>query len=174
MNRRFIPTYLAKSIFEITPEFYKKEKISVIFTDLDNTLGSYKDKEAGEEAKRWIKTMKEAGIEVYITSNNTSARVTRFAESLGIKNFSGLAKPFSAKLRKLIVDLNLKKENIVLVGDQIQTDVIAGNGALIRTILTDPIAKIDPIWTKFNRLFDKPRRKTIIKKKLAKSWKEYL
>ena len=85
-----------------------------------------------------------------------------YAESLGIKVFSGLMKPFSGPLKKLIQNEGFKKEEVVLIGDQVLTDVKAGNGAGIMTILTEPISKGDIIWTRFNRVFEKKKRKKIL------------
>ena len=42
MLKRFIPTFYSKSIFDVPLDFYKKNNIKIVFTDLDNTLDSYK------------------------------------------------------------------------------------------------------------------------------------
>ena len=42
----------------------------------------------------------------------------------------------------------------------------------IRAILTEPLDPHEPPWTKFNRIFDKPKRKKIFARHLAPDWKE--
>ena len=71
-------------------------------------------------------------------------------------------KPFSGPLKKLIERQGFKKEEVVLIGDQVLTDVKAGNKAGIMTILTEPISEGDIIWTRFNRVFEKKKRKKIL------------
>lgn len=172
MNKIFIPTHLAKSIYSLSPETLKSLNIKTVLSDLDNTLASFRSKDADEKTLEYINNLKENGIAFYIASNNTSERVRRFASTLGIKTLSGLRKPLSRKLKKLLKSEGLDPETTVLIGDQIMTDVIAGNGAGIRTILCDKLVKEDPPWTKFNRLFEKGKRKKIVEQELSKYIKE--
>jgi len=158
----WFPTYRANSIFEIPLSFYAEHGIKVVLSDLDNTLDDYRVQTPSPRTRELIENLKKAGIEFYIASNNTSKRVSVYAESLGIKVFSGLMKPFSGPLKKLIQNEGFKKEEVVLIGDQVLTDVKAGNGAGIMTILTEPISKGDIIWTRFNRVFEKKKRKKIL------------
>ena len=158
----WFPTYRANSIFEIPVSFYTEHGIRVILSDLDNTLDDYRIKTPSPRTLELVKQLKEAGIEFYIASNNTSKRVSLYGEELGIRVFSGLMKPFSGPLKKLIQQEGFKKEEVVLIGDQVLTDVKAGNKAGIMTILTEPISKGDIIWTRFNRIFEKKKRKKIL------------
>jgi HAD superfamily phosphatase (TIGR01668 family) len=158
----WFPTYRANSIFEIPVSFYAEHGIKVILSDLDNTLDDYRIQTPSPRTLELVKKLKEAGIDFYIASNNTSKRVTLYGKSLGIRVFSGLMKPFSGPLKKLIKEEGFKKEEVVLIGDQVLTDVKAGNKAGIMTILTEPISEGDIIWTRFNRVFEKKKRKKIL------------
>ena len=53
------------------------------------------------------------------------------------------------------------------------TDIKSGNGAHIKTLLTEPIVKEDQWQTRFNRMFDKPVRKRLKKKNLLNDWRNY-
>lgn len=172
MKRKYVPTYLAHSVFEVDPSFYQRHGIRVILCDLDNTLASYKDPEPSERTKELILQLKKAGIRFCIASNNTSSRVRRFAQELDIEFFSGLAKPFAWRIRRLMAKMGFKKEETLLIGDQIMTDVQSANGAGIRCLLTDPLVQEDGPWTRINRFFERPKRVRIKEKGLAKSWKE--
>ena len=66
----------------------------------------------------------------------------------------------------------LKKEEVMLVGDQMMTDVIAARGAKIRVVLTEKVVKEDQWTTHFNRLFDRPMRKHLAKKGELIDWRE--
>ena len=63
---------------------------------------------------------------------------------------------------------------ILFVGDQIQTDVRAANGAGIRVLLSEPLWPKEPIWTKLNRFFEKMKRKKVNLMLKGKDWKEAL
>ncbi|MCQ2797776.1 MAG: YqeG family HAD IIIA-type phosphatase [Bacilli bacterium] len=167
MRKIFIPTYQIKTIYDLEPSRLKELGIEVVLSDLDNTLASFRCKDAEEKTIALVNKLKDNGIAFYIASNNTSKRVQRFASTLGIKALSGLRKPLSRRLKRLLDVEGLDKSKTVLVGDQIMTDVIAGNGAGIRTILTEKLVPEDPPWTKFNRIFEKGKRKAINKKGLS-------
>lgn len=167
MRKIFIPTYQIKTIYDLEPSRLKELGIEVVLSDLDNTLASFRCKDAEEKTIALVNKLKDNGIAFYIASNNTSKRVQRFASTLGIKALSGLQKPLSRRLKRLLDVEGLDKSKTVLVGDQIMTDVIAGNGAGIRTILTEKLVPEDPPWTKFNRIFEKGKRKAINKKGLS-------
>lgn len=167
MRKISIPTYQIKTIYDLEPSRLKELGIEVVLSDLDNTLASFRCKDAEEKTIALVNKLKDNGIAFYIASNNTSKRVQRFASTLGIKALSGLQKPLSRRLKRLLDVEGLDKSKTVLVGDQIMTDVIAGNGAGIRTILTEKLVPEDPPWTKFNRIFEKGKRKAINKKGLS-------
>lgn len=167
MRKIFIPTYQIKTIYDLEPSRLKELGIEVVLSDLDNTLASFRCKDAEEKTIALVNKLKDNGIAFYIASNNTSKRVQRFASTLGIKALSGLQKPLSRRLKRLLDVEGFDKSKTVLVGDQIMTDVIAGNGAGIRTILTEKLVPEDPPWTKFNRIFEKGKRKAINKKGLS-------
>lgn len=67
--------------------------------------------------------------------------------------------------------MGLKKEEIVVIGDQVLTDVLGGNSAGLYTILVVPIVQTDGKITRINRKIER-----IILKKLRNqgkiSWEE--
>jgi uncharacterized protein len=172
IKKRYLPTYLAHSFYEIPASFYQKAGLKNLLLDLDNTLVPYEEKEPSPATKAWVASLQKEGLSLYIASNNTSKRVRHYAECLGLKALSGLLKPFSFRLRHILDQEGFRKEETVLIGDQLMTDVIAANGAGIRSILTDPLAKKEPLVTKWNRLFEKRKREAIVSKSLVASWKE--
>lgn len=171
MNKRLVPYLTARSIYDIDPAFYKELGVTVILSDLDNTLDPHYVKSPSPAAIALKEALSQEGVSLYIASNNTSKRVRHYAEALGVKCASGLLKPFSHRLRKFIVREGLKPEEILMIGDQIFTDVASANGAGVRAILTEPLGKKDPWTTWFNRLLEKPFRRAIKNKHLATDWR---
>ncbi len=171
MNKKAIPFAIAKNAYSIPVSFYKKNGIKNVLFDLDNTLACYKDKDAPEITLKLVEALKKEGIFVAIASNNTNKRVLDFSKELNIPAYCALKKPFSGPLKRLLEKEGLKKEETVLVGDQILTDVYAANGAGIRAILCYPLTKLDPIWTKINRILSKGKMKKLYKKPYKDMWR---
>lgn len=172
MIKRAIPFVTASSIYDIPPSFYRKHGIEVILSDLDNTLDSYKVLTPSSRTKEWLESMEAAGIRVYLASNNTNKRVLTYAKSLGVSALSGLGKPFAFKMKGLLKKEGFPLDKTVLVGDQVLTDVLSGNGAGLRVILVEPLTGQDPWMTRWNRRIDRSLRKKIKKGRLAPEWKE--
>ena len=169
---KFVPIAHAKSLYEIDPEFFKSNGVTTLFVDLDNTLDSYKLHSPSDNAKALITKLKVAGLDVVIISNNRYKRVLPYATELGIDFMSSTGKPFPRKINKYVTEKGLNKENIMVVGDQLMTDTLAGNRAKIRVVLTEKIVKEDQPTTHFNRIFDRPIRKHLRKKGLLIDWKD--
>ena len=64
------------------------------------------------------------------------------------------------------------KEDTVLIGDQILTDVYAANSAGIRAILCKPLTELDPLWTRVNRFLSKKKMKQLYQEPYKKLWRE--
>lgn len=174
MNKKAIPFAIATSAYDIPLSFYKENNIKHILFDLDNTLASYKEKVPSDKAKELIKRLKENGLSVAIASNNTSERVHNFAKELDIPAYCALRKPFAGPLKKVIEKEKLNKNETVLIGDQILTDVYAGNKAGIRVILTKPLTPLDPPWTKINRVLARGKMRKLYKEPYKSQWKEII
>lgn len=172
MFKRFIPFAHAQSIYEIDPEFFVRHGVKILFIDLDNTLDSYKAKAPSERTFEYIAKLRKAGINPVMISNNKAKRVGPYADALGIEYLASAMKPFAKNILKEIERREVKKEEVMLVGDQMMTDVLAAYGAKIRVVLTEKIVKEDQWTTHINRLFDRPIRRYHRKKGNLIDWKE--
>jgi len=170
MFHRFIPTFHAKSIYDIDIGFYASQGIRNLLIDLDNTLGSYRDLHPSREAVALIRRFIDHGYNVIIISNNKGPRVTTYADNLGVRFLASAGKPFKKKLSKLIHDAKLKKAETILIGDQLLTDTIVAKRLGIRIILTEKIVPEDQWTTRFNRLLDRPIRAYLRKNNHLKEW----
>lgn len=172
MWKRLIPFTHAQSIFEIDVSFYKNLGVKFILVDLDNTLDSYKTALPSKRVIDLKEDLLMEGIELIITSNNTGKRVTKYSRALGVRFMSKVGKPFSRKLLKKLRELKIQKHEVILIGDQIVTDISCANGAKIKSVLTEKLVEEDQPTTRFNRLFDNPLRRKLNKKHLLKDWRE--
>ena len=159
MFKSFIPFAHAQSIYEIEIDFFVRNGVKTLFVDLDNTLDSYKATEPKERTINLVKSLRDAGITPVIISNNKARRVCVYADKLGVEYLASARKPFSKKLKQEIARRGLTNDDVMLVGDQMMTDVLAAHGAKIRVVLTEKVVKEDQWTTHINRLMDRPIRR---------------
>ncbi|MBS4191377.1 YqeG family HAD IIIA-type phosphatase [Bacillus sp. FJAT-49705] len=151
MLKHFLPDQHAKSIFEITPESLKENGVKGIITDLDNTLVEWDRPHATPRLIKWFEEMKNSNVKITIVSNNNESRVKSFSEPLNIPFISVARKPLGRAFNKALHEMGLRKEETVVIGDQLLTDVLGGNRSGFRTILVVPVAQTDGLITRFNR-----------------------
>lgn len=171
MFKRFIPFAHATSIYEIPFDFYKEQGVKTLIIDLDNTLDSFRLFHPSTRAIKLLSDLKNAGINPVIVSNNKEKRVKMYADDISVEYISKARKPFSKKLKAFLKENNLSSQDVMLVGDQMMTDVLASRGAHIRVILTEKIVKEDQWTTHINRLFDRPIRRHLRKKGKLLDWR---
>ena len=171
MLKNFLPNKHVKSVFEIQPDMLKEQGIKGIITDLDNTLVAWDVKDATEEVIQWFNLMKEHDIKVTIISNNNGERVKVFSDPLKTPFVSHAKKPLGRAFKAAVQDMNLKKEEIAVIGDQLLTDVLGGNRAGLYTILVVPIVQSDAKITRFNRMIER-RILNYFRKKGKIDWEE--
>jgi uncharacterized protein len=149
--KNFLPTEHVKSVFDITPESLTEKGVKGIITDLDNTLVEWDRPYATPQLITWFDNMRKNEILVTIVSNNNENRVRAFSDPLGIPFIFQARKPMGRAFRKAIAQMGIKREEAVVIGDQLLTDVFGGNRNGFHTILVVPVAQTDGFVTKFNR-----------------------
>ena len=168
----FRPDMYKKNIFEIDYKKLKKDGIKCLIFDLDNTLGLIEHEKCPEETRKLIKEL-EKDFLIFISSNNTEQRIDSYLEDLGIKGVAWSLKPSTRSLRKIRKNEKLKKDEMVMIGDQIVTDILAGKRYKIKTILVDPLGKKDLKITGLNRLIENKIVKYYEKRDLFERGKYY-
>lgn len=171
MYNFLLPNEFVTSVYEITPDKLKQLGIKGMITDLDNTLVEWDRPDATEELSEWLAEMKEAGIRIIIASNNSEERVKHFANPLNIEYIHRAKKPLGKAYYSALVRLGLRPNEVVMVGDQLLTDVFGANRMKLYTILVRPVAESDGWVTRFNRFVER-RVFNNLKRKGIKTWEE--
>lgn len=171
MFKQFMPSEHAKSIFDIKPEELKAKGIKGIITDLDNTLVEWDRPLATPELIIWFEEMRAQGILVTIVSNNKEIRVKSFADPLQIPFIFEARKPFRRAFHRAAAAMGINREETVVIGDQLLTDILGGNRGGYHTILVVPVAKTDGFWTKMNRRIER-RILRYLKRKGMIEWED--
>jgi len=143
------------AIYNISPSDLKHQGIRVILTDLDNTLVAWNNPDGTKELHDWLLKMQAVGITVMVVSNNNRNRIGRALKQLDLPFVSRALKPLPVGINRAVRELGVPKSAVVMVGDQLMTDIWAGNVAGVRTILVKPLIKTDAWNTQFNRLIER-------------------
>lgn len=170
MFSKFKPTWMVEAIYQITPEQLKKHNIKAVLTDLDNTLIAWDNPDGTPELRAWLAEMKQADIPVLVVSNNKRERVERAVAPFGLVFVSRAMKPFSKGMKEAQTTLNLQAEDLLMVGDQIMTDIRGANGAGIKNVLVQPIVKTDAWNTRINRQFERKIFNYLLKRHPEMIW----
>ncbi len=152
----FVPEYRFKTFNMATPDFLLALGVSGVILDIDNTLEPYEHPEPGEHVVAWLNSLSAVGIKTAIVSNNNWSRVNLFNKDIGMPAYAKAAKPFKKNLLRAMSDMGTDKNNTVLMGDQVFTDVWAAHNAGIKAILVEPINDKRDILTRFKRLLEIP------------------
>lgn len=155
MLKHFLPNEHVKSILDIKPEELKARGIKGIITDLDNTLVEWDRPSATPQLIKWFEEIKRNNILVTIVSNNNEERVKAFSDPLHVPFIFRARKPLIPAFNKALSQMGIQKEEAVVIGDQLLTDVLGGNRSGFHTILVVPVAQTDGLATKFNRFVER-------------------
>ena len=171
MFSKYKTTWMIDAIYKITPAQLKKLGIKAVLTDLDNTLIAWNNPDGTEELKTWLLEMKNAGITVLVVSNNKDSRIKRVVEKFDLDYVARALKPTARGFKLAEKKLGLKPSEMLMVGDQIMTDIRGANAAGIRNVLVQPIVVTDGWNTRINRFFERKIMKYLSKKHPEMTWR---
>ena len=161
------PSLYLDSVKNINPTLLKKNNIKGLILDVDNTLIDYY-RNLVEGAEKWCEELKNEGIKCIILSNsNKKRKVEEVAEKLNIDYIMFAKKPLKSGFKRALSKLELKPEEVAVVGDQLFTDVIGAKRMNMFSILVKQVGEKDIFITKLKR----PIENSIIKKYLEKGKK---
>ena len=129
--------------------------IETALLDFDNTLGPDHATEPEEYSYSCVKMIEEKGIRCCLVSNAKSGRSAKIAEMLNIPVVTYANKPGTSGIFRAIELMKTTPEKSVLVGDQVFTDVIAGNRAGVRTFMVEKLHKKEIWYVLWKRPFEK-------------------
>ena len=157
MFGHFIPDYMFRHYYEISPEFLRSLGIRSLILDLDNTLAPYEQPLPDERNLAWLGELKAAGIDAAFVSNNSSPdRVELFNREIGLPAYFKSGKPSTKNIKKALADMDCPPENAAVLGDQIFTDILCGKNAGIRTAAVKPIGSRATRFIAVKRFLERP------------------
>ena len=131
------------------------EGIRTALLDFDNTLGPDHATEPEEFSYKCVKMIEDTGIRCCLVSNAKSGRSAKIAEMLGIPVVTYANKPGTSGVLKAIKLMDSSADKSLMVGDQVFTDVIAGNRSGVRTFMVEKLHKQEIWYVLLKRPFEK-------------------
>lgn len=174
MLDKFKPTWMVNTIYSVSPSQLKAQGIRAVFSDLDNTLIAWNNPDGTPELRKWMMSLESAGIPLIVISNNSRERVAKATANLDLPFVSRSLKPLSFGIGRARKKLGLRQSEVVMVGDQLMTDMVAANEAGVRSILVKPLLDTDKWDTRINRFFERFVWKKLKQKYPNLKWQEDL
>ncbi|MBD5143460.1 MAG: YqeG family HAD IIIA-type phosphatase [Ruminococcus sp.] len=152
----FRATIAVKSVCDITPEMLENLGVTGLLLDIDNTLTTHDNPKPAIGVLDWIANMKSAKIQMRLVSNNHAPRVQKFSEILNISCICESKKPLCKGFLQAMQEMQLPKNKLCVVGDQIYTDILGANWFHVKSIYVKPMELEKTNFFKFKRFMEKP------------------
>lgn len=165
LYKNCIPDFYFQSIFEIPYQTLKEQGISTLFFDLDNTIIGYDEDLLSEAQIDFIKDLSKS-FKIVILSNSGYKRVSKALSNTEFNYVHHAVKPFKFGFNKALKITKSNKDEVLVIGDQMVTDILGAHRTHIKAALIKSVKrKSDRRITKFNRKIE-----TYILKKIKKKY----
>ena len=134
-----VPDAMKQNIYEITPRMFTNRGIRFIILDIDNTVAPYTVHDASDRMKAWVQGLKDAGMELFVLSNNRGERPERFAAAFGLPYRKKAWKPFTKAAKEVMAERGYTPKETAFIGDQIYTDTACAKWCGAFAVLVHPI-----------------------------------
>ena len=138
------PDEIADSAYSIDYEGLFAKGYRGIIYDIDNTLVEH-GAPANSEAVALFDRLKAIGYRIFLLSNNEEPRVKMFNRDVNVLYICKAGKPATSGFIRAMELMGTDKDNTLLIGDQIFTDIWGGRRCGIRSILVGKIAAHEEI-----------------------------
>lgn len=170
---KYIPDIYVKSIYYVDYDKLKERGIKCILFDLDNTIAPLSIIKPNKKIKDLFAKLKNMGFKIIIFSNSRKNRIKPFKEELEVDCAFKCKKPSTKKYKIILKEYKFQISEIVIIGDNIITDILGGNKIGITTILVNPISNKERITTKISRIIERKIINKLSKRELFFRGKYY-
>lgn len=142
VGKRYLkPDRKFHNISEVNLEYLHEQGVKGIIMDLDDTLLPSDNKKNLEYIDAWLKKVKDE-FSLFVLSNNSRPDyVKKFCDQFDIPFIARATKPRSKYLIKAIEHMKLDKKEVVIIGDRVTTDILAGKIFGIKAFLVAPLSQ---------------------------------
>lgn len=148
---RFYPNAYIEDVYSINyEELYDIGYRGIIF-DIDNTLVPH-GKESNEAVDDLFVRLHNIGFKTLLLSNNSDSRINQFNANINTLYIHNANKPSPKSFVDALNILEMNKQNTLVIGDQIFTDILGANRAGIKSILVKYIGYYNKEWKGYRRM----------------------
>ncbi len=148
------PNRVYQGVSLIPFETFKVNGKKCFLLDFDNTLGPDRATEPDDYSYACVKKIQSYGLTCCLVSNAKSERSAKIAEMLDIPCVTYAQKPRTAGVKRALELMNVTADEAIMVGDQVFTDVMAGNLAGCYTIMVEKYLPKEVWYVKIKRPFE--------------------
>ena len=149
MSFSLIPNRIFDHYAQITPDYLRRQGITLLLSDLDFTLAPKSVRRPDQNLRDWIASLQHAGIRFMIVSNNRSgSRVTEFCADLGVPYQGHAGKPSTRGLEAAMERAGVDRAHTAMLGDKLLTDVLAARRANVLSLMVEPLGGAVTAWQK--------------------------
>lgn len=153
MKHRLWPELRRHRLTDITAEDIRGLGAKIILLDADNTSSYDNTTNPLPGSRDWVEQRKEEGFSVLLLSNAKRDRAKILADHYDIPVIALAGKPFTPGFRRAEKKLHCAPQDMVMIGDQLFTDILGANRAGVHTIYVERYEKETrkPYWYPFER-----------------------
>lgn len=126
-----------------------------VLLDVDNTLLTRDTHEVPRDVGMWLGSAREAGIAFCLLSNNWHHGVYDLAESYELPIVAKAVKPLPHGFLMAMGKIGGKRDDTVVIGDQLVTDVLGAHLVGLPAYMLQPLVEQDLPHTLFLRNFER-------------------
>ncbi|MBR4298003.1 MAG: YqeG family HAD IIIA-type phosphatase [Bacteroidaceae bacterium] len=151
---RYFPYEYVNDVFSIPYWALYKKGIRGLIFDIDNTLVPH-GKECTEEVVSLFEKLHKIGFTTLLLSNNSVQRVEKFNLNIGAHYIADANKPHVESFKKALALLKMNKQEVVVIGDHVLTDVRGANDCGLASILVKYIGHEKWGWKGWSRYLER-------------------
>ena len=151
------PDRLYQDYTDVTAVSLRERGIRLLLCDLDYTLAAKRTPLPDETVKAWLRSMREAGIDIVIISNNRHPkRVLTYCHELGVAYIGRAQKPRRRGFKEAMEMMGVSAKETAMLGDKLLTDMLGANRMGIWALMVEP--KDGPVgaWNHVLHLLQRP------------------
>ena len=147
------PDRYLTSFMKLDFEWLLAHGYDAVFLDVDNTLLPRTQDTVPDEIEKKVEEGKALGIRFCLVSNSWHQRSFDVAGMLDLPLVGRALKPLPFGFWRAQRKVGAKRREVVVVGDQLYTDVLGAHLACMRAVLVQPLVEQDLRHTVFLRRF---------------------
>lgn len=131
---KIFPDAYVESVFDLDYQKIVENGYKALIFDIDQTLVMHGEPATSEIEGlfRWIHTL---GLKTLLLSNNSAERIEDFITNIDTPYIALADKPKPAAFLKAVDQLGVEKSEVIMIGDQLFTDVLGANRSGLEVIL---------------------------------------